>query len=59
MSKKFNPKDFLNAEILSPLEQNKIRGGFADSSIGLDDNVVVQQVVRREVVQRVVVRRIG
>jgi len=35
MTKKFNPKEFLNAEILSPLEQNKIRGGFADLSASI------------------------
>lgn len=55
MGKKFDPKAFLNAEILSPLEQNKIRGGFADMNANQDGVVVVQQV--RQIVQvvRVVV----
>jgi|GEM_PF-2372841 len=53
--KKFNAKEFLKAKTLSPLEQNKIRGGFGDPS--LDDTVVVQQVqqVRVQVVRVVVV----
>lgn len=53
MGKKFDPKAFLNAETLSPLEQNKIRGGFADMSTNQDGVVVVQQVRQ---VQQVVVR---
>lgn len=54
MGKKFDPKAFLNAEILSPLEQNKIRGGFADTSAN-DDQVVVVTVRRVVQVVRVVV----
>lgn len=54
MGKKFDPKAFLNAETLSPLEQNKIRGGFADTAAS-DDQVVVVTVQRVVQVVRVVV----
>jgi hypothetical protein len=50
---KFDAKQFLGAEILSPLEQNKIRGGFADAQAELDNVVVRVQRVQRVV--RVVV----
>lgn len=48
---KFDAKQFLGAEILSPLEQNKIRGGFAGAEADLD-NVVVKVV--KQVVVKVV-----
>lgn len=47
---KFNAKEFLNVKNLSPLEQNKVRGGFGAQDA---DNVVVRQV--RVIQQQVVV----
>jgi len=38
--KKFNPKDFLGATVLSPLESTELKGGMAD-----DDSVTVKTVV--------------
>ena len=48
---KFNAKEFLKAKTLSPLEQNKIRGGFANLSD--NDGVQVRRVVK--VVKQVVI----
>jgi hypothetical protein len=31
--KKFNPKDFLGATVLSPLESTELKGGMADDAI--------------------------
>ncbi|WP_157676789.1 hypothetical protein [Chryseobacterium sp. T16E-39] len=42
----FNAKEFLKVKNLSPLDQNKVRGGFGAQEA---DNVVVRQV--RQVVQ--------
>lgn len=47
---KFNAKEFLKVKNLSPLEQNKVRGGFGAQDA---DNVVVVRQVRQ--VQQVVV----
>jgi hypothetical protein len=43
----FNPKDFLGASVLSPLESTEIKGGMADDSITTTKTVtkVVEVVV--------------
>ncbi len=53
--KKVDVKLFLSLEVLNPLEQNKIRGGFASEMEELEDGTV-RRVVRRR--RRVVRRRV-
>jgi hypothetical protein len=41
----FNPKDFLGASVLSPLESTEIKGGMADDTITTTETVTIKVVV--------------